>query len=469
MVRYAVFLLSFCLAFFPLSGQTVRTDTVTVAPFGKVFVYSSGTEIPQNLIIMISGDGGWKYGVPEFAGEFSHLNSLVAGVDILRYYNHLRHVNSDCYMVSSDFIELATAIERQYRFKSYNPPVIMGYSSGATLVYAILAQSRPGTFKGGISLGFCPDVNLPKMFCKVNGLAEKPAAAGPGYLLLPDGRLGNDWIVMQGKNDKVCSFGIVSEFISGCSNSKLIALDGVGHGFSSWQAFMPQWKNAYRQLVNTSDSVSRSDQGAFPGLPVITVRAKAPSESNTLAIFFSGDGGWYSFEQAISTRLADKGISVIGIDTKKYFWTRKTPEQTTSDISRLIDYYGDKWNTSRFILIGYSQGAEILPFIITGLPDRIRSKVTSSVMLSPDLHTDFEIHVSNMLGFGSRKNSYDVVAELSKINDTHQLLIFGEGEKTSLPGVLNNSKIGIVKIPGDHHFKGNSTLIVQTMKENKVF
>jgi type IV secretory pathway VirJ component len=452
-----------------MSGQSILTDTVSVMPFGKVFVYSSDPKTSQNLIIMISGGGGWKYGVPEFAREFSRLNSVVVGVDVLRYYYHLRHQNNECYMVSSDFVELATAIERKYGFKSYIPPVMMGYSSGATLVYGILAQSRPGTFRGGFSLGFCPDLNLPKMLCRVNGLSEKSVTAGSGYLLLPDGHLGNEWIVLQGRNDKICNFKAVSEFVSECSNSKLIALEGVGRGFSSWPAFMPQWKNAYLSLIKESDGKGKSDNVVYPDLPCIIVPSKAPIASDTLVIFFSGDGGWYSFEQAISDRLAVKGISLIGIDTKKYFWTRKTPEQVTSDISRLFGYFEKKWNITRFILIGYSQGAEILPFIVTGLSEGIRSKLTSAVMLSPDLFTDFEIHVSNMLGLGSRKNTFDVVSEMSKIKDIQQLIIFGEGEATSLPDKIKGSNIEVVRIPGDHHFSGNSSLIVETMKNRHVF
>lgn len=469
MIRYAISVLSFFFTFFLMSGQTILTDTISVIPFGKVFVYSSRPGTPQNLIIMISGDGGWKYGVPEFAREFSRLNSVVVGVDILRYYYHLRQQEKECYMVSSDFVELATAIERRYNFKSYIPPVIMGYSSGASLVYGILAQSRPGTFRGGFSLGFCPELNLPKMLCQVNGLSEKSLMTGSGYLLMPDGHLGNDWIVLHGREDKICSFKTASEFVSECSNSKLIELEGVGHGFSSWSAFMPQWKNAYIRLINKSDSAGRSDNVAYPDLPAVIFPAQVPLATNTLAIFFSGDGGWYSFEQTISGRLADKGISVIGIDTKKYLWARKTPEQVSSDISRLFDYFEKKWNISRFILIGYSQGAEILPFIITGLSEGIRSKLTSAVMLSPDLFTDFEIHVSNMLGIGNRKNIYDVGDEMLKIHDIQQLIIFGEEESTSLPGKVKGSKIEVVRIPGNHHFKGNSSLIVQTMKDRNVF
>ncbi|MGB8490047.1 MAG: AcvB/VirJ family lysyl-phosphatidylglycerol hydrolase, partial [Bacteroidales bacterium] len=151
------------------SGADTVTDSVVVNTFGNVHIYKpSGT--PSEVIIMISGDGGWRFGVIGFSKKFADLGALVAGVDILRYNRELRRRTGDCYSIAADFVELATAIEKKYNLPEYQPAVLMGYSSGATLVYGILAQARPGTFKGGISLGFCPDMDLPKMLCQINGL-----------------------------------------------------------------------------------------------------------------------------------------------------------------------------------------------------------------------------------------------------------------------------------------------------------
>jgi type IV secretory pathway VirJ component len=65
-----------------MSGQTVRTDTVTVATFGKVFVYSSGAETPQNLIIMISGNGGWYGFEQSISNRLADKGISVTGIDI---------------------------------------------------------------------------------------------------------------------------------------------------------------------------------------------------------------------------------------------------------------------------------------------------------------------------------------------------------------------------------------------------
>ncbi|SPZ91950.1 Type IV secretory pathway, VirJ component [Sphingobacterium multivorum] len=49
---------------------------------------------------------------------------------------------------------------------------MVGYSYGATLVYGLIAQAPAGTFRGGIALGFCPDITIAKPLCKGSGLSS---------------------------------------------------------------------------------------------------------------------------------------------------------------------------------------------------------------------------------------------------------------------------------------------------------
>ncbi|MDP4223009.1 MAG: AcvB/VirJ family lysyl-phosphatidylglycerol hydrolase [Bacteroidota bacterium] len=457
---------------FSLTGQTVTVDSVRVNPFGDVFVYHVPHDTPSKLIIMISGDGGWKFGVPEFAKEFARMNSMVVGVDILRYYRHLKQQPEDCYMLTPDFTDLATTIERKYNFPAYVPPAVMGYSSGATLVYGILAQARPGTYMGGISLGFCPDFELPQMFCQIHGLEEKELVKGKSYVFMPDSVLGNHWVVLHGRADKVCDFKMVSDFVSKIPAAHLIALNGVGHGFSKWSDFMPQWKTAYSELAakyNEEQAVRENNKNGLNGIPYVVTREIPPADKNMIAIFYSGDGGWYSFEQTISDRLAANGVSVIGIDIKKYLWNRKTPDKTASDATALLDHFSKEWNKSQFMIIGYSLGAEIVPFILSRLPQELKSKVVSTVMLSPQESTDFEIHLTDMLGIGNKRNIYNVVNEITLEKKIKQILIFGDNEKTQVPELLKGPNDKIIRIPGDHHYRRNSTLIIEKMEEAKAF
>jgi type IV secretory pathway VirJ component len=452
------------------SEATIPGDSLIVPLFGKVFIYNR-TTTPQNVIVMISGDGGWKSGVIGFSQTFSEMNSLVIGVDILRYFKALRQRTEDCYNVAADFVQLATEVEKKFDFPDYKPPVIMGYSSGATLVYGILAQARPGTFIGGISIGFCPDIELPKMLCEINGLIVKTDVPGKRYILQPDEKLGNPWMVLNGKLDKICDYPSTADFISKTKNAELIALPKVGHGFSKWSDFMPQWKNAYSKLIERyeTEKPPQVNIEQVKNLPVIITNSRTQDKQAPVALLISGDGGWYGFEQSIADNLAKLGIPTVGLDSKKYFWKRRTPEETAIDIAKALNFYSKEWDREKFVLIGYSLGAEIVPFIVNRLPEEIKSKIESAVLLSPATTTDFEIHISNMLGMGNRQNTYTTVDEIIKMQSVTTLIIFGDGEKTQIPELLSGTSVIIKKIPGDHHYKFNLELIIQTMRNSKAF
>ncbi len=445
-------------------------DSLNVAPFGRVYVYRPQGP-PLNVVVMISGDAGWKQGVTAFADEFSRMNNLVIGVDIIRYFRELRTRTDECYRVATDFTELITFIEKKYDFAEYKAATIMGYSSGATLVYGILAQARPGTFIGGISLGFCPDIELPKLLCETNGLTEKTDVSGKSYFLQPDAKLGNHWIVLQGKLDKVCGYEDVADFVRKTSDAELITLPATGHGFSKWADFMPQWKEAFNRLTKSDvENNLPADVGEqVKRLPLTVTRAKFGDPGKPFALLISGDGGWYSFEQSIADNLAGNGIPTIGLDSKKYFWKRKTPEETAADMAQALKYYSKELGRSQCMLIGYSLGAEIVPFIVNRLPEELRSDIFSSVLLSPDTSTDFEIHISNMLGMGNRQNVYNVADEIRSMQPVPTLIILGSGEKTEIPSLLDGKGPQIRKIPGDHHYKFDVPLIIKTIRDFKNF
>lgn len=204
-------------------------------------------------------------------------------------------------------------------------------------------------------------------------------------------------------------------------------------------------------------------------IPVTVVNPKHDIKTAPVAILISGDGGWYKFEQQIADSLAVLGIPTIGLDTKKYFWNRRTPEESAAYLAEIINKYNAGWQRNRFIFIGYSLGAELVPFIANLLPEEIKSKVTVLVLLSPAATTDFQVHISDMLGVGNKHNTYNVVEEIDKIKSIPILLIFGAEEKTSVPSMLSGAKVKIVTIPGDHHYNHDSYRIVKTMQAQNAF
>ena len=286
----------------------------------------------------------------------------------------------------------------------------------------------------------------------------------------------NGQVLLKIKKAILSSVFITFIFISGSAadvktDSKFISLPDVDHAFSKWNDFMPEWKDAFSRLVQKyeKDKPQKVIIDQVKTLPVIITNSKIQDKEAPIALLISGDGGWYGFEQSIADHLANNGIPTVGLDSKKYFWNRRTPEETASDIAKALNFYSKEWGRNKFVLIGYSLGAELVPFIVNRLPAEMKSKVKSAVLLSPATTTDFEIHLSNMLGMGNRNNTYNTIDEIKNMQKTPTLIIFGEGEKTQVPELLSGTSVSIKKIPGDHHYKFNLPLIMQTMKENKAF
>lgn len=421
---------------------------------------------------MISGDGGWGGRVTNFAQHFATAGNLVIGVNVTTYLNILRNKKGACYNCSADFVNLATQVEKKYHLPNYQSPILIGYSRGATLVYALLAQARPGTFRGGISLGFCTEIDLPKPFCHLAGIEEKERKNE--FLLKPDLDLGNRWIVLQGNLDEVCNYRETRDFVKKTTDAELIVLDGVNHGFSDETKFMPQLDKAFQSLLHTDTSIvpaKTASMSDIQDLPLSITNSNVKHKELPFLIFLSGDGGWYHFEQRISDRLAMLGIPTVGLDVKKYFWNRRSPKETTDDIVKIIQAYEAKWDKHSFILMGYSMGAEVLPFVLNRLPTAQKANLAGMVLLSPAGKGDFEIHFSTMLGLGSPKNDYDVSQEISLIPEKWQnqvLIIFGDAEKTTLPSQLRSTQVSFARVDGDHHYNGKTEGIFEALKNERI-
>lgn len=193
-------------------------------------------------------------------------------------------------------------------------------------------------------------------------------------------------------------------------------------------------------------------------LPLIVVPASF--KSNLPLIFYvSGDGGWNDFSASFAKQLSQKGFTIIGLDARKYFWSEKTPQQATADISQSLNYYLKQFEKNNFILTGYSFGAGIVPFVASRLSEDLKLKLKSVVSLSPDLSADFEIHVSDMLGFKKDKEKYDVLAEEKKIAIYNPICFFGDKEDKPVTNAFKQAGLKTIILPGNHHYSDNYLLI----------
>jgi len=420
--------------------------------FGGVHVYFPEDE-PRSVAIFVSGDGGWELGVIAMARALAAMGAVVIGVDIRQYFAGLEraaaHPGAPCQMIAADFEALSHQVQREVGMSEYHVPVLVGYSSGATVVYAALVQSPPGTFAGALSLGFCADQDF-------GGAALCPGA-GLHYtqnklhelVLDPATTLRQPWIALQGQKDQVCNPHAADEFAAQVAGGAVVKLPLVGHGFSVERNWMPQFRQAYTQLTARVESPPERPPD-INDLPVQEVHASGSGQE--FALLITGDGGWAGLDQELAARLAAHGVPTVALNSLKYFWTERTPDETARDVARVLRHYFAAWNRQRVLLIGYSFGADVLPFVVNRLPPELRTRVASMSLLGIDAHASFEVRIADWVG--GDEGGPPTRPELTEVTQVPVLCIYGEGEQDSICPGLPEKTVAREQIGKGHHFSG---------------
>jgi type IV secretory pathway VirJ component len=194
-------------------------------------------------------------------------------------------------------------------------------------------------------------------------------------------------------------------------------------------------------------------QFALSDLPITEL--DATEAGPYFAIIYSGDGGWRDLDKQIGEYLAHHGVPVVGIDCLRYFWTKKTPEQIADDLRAIIEHYRVKWHRDEVLLIGYSFGANILPFALSRLPERLRNRVRLVSLLGLSQSADFVVHVTGWLGADPAPDALPVMPELARIDLRKVQCVYGVEEKDSGCAVPSMAAAERIETPGGHHFGGD--------------
>jgi len=168
-------------------------------------------------------------------------------------------------------------------------------------------------------------------------------------------------------------------------------------------------------------------------------------------ILFSGDGGWLDFEDQLGTGFAAEGFETIGFNSRSYFWTERTPQQTADDVMQLISKYSSLYKTNRIYLCGYSFGADVVPFIYNRLIPSMKNKVVAIALLSPFASSDFMVHTSDLLNIAGDNKPYKVQPEVEAIK-IPVFCFYGDRENPKPLDSVQKRNFSLRILPGDHHY-----------------
>jgi type IV secretory pathway VirJ component len=188
-------------------------------------------------------------------------------------------------------------------------------------------------------------------------------------------------------------------------------------------------------------------------LPVIEVPA-AGSRDSTLAVRLSGDGGWAAGDKSIAAALAHAGIPVVGLDVPSYLAVARTPDGASADLERLLEHYLRSWHAQRIILVGYSHGANIAPFLVSRLPEQLRERLALIALVSLEERASFRFHLADIVADPRHDGDLPVRPEMEKLAGLPIVCLSGEGDRHSLCPSLPPTLARVQSVTGGHRVGG---------------
>ncbi len=225
-------------------GGGVHQEVISHGQFAHLHIYRSESRA-RHLALLLSGDGGWDSGADAIAQKLALQGTLVAGIDVRDWLATLEQAAPSCVAPGAYLAELVRYLQGQYAIAAVRP-VLIGHSAGATLAYVALAQARPHTFAGALTLAFCADLDLSKPLCPAPAL--RFAARGTGIRLLPGGALPDPWVTLHGLNDRVCPAADARRFADAIPGARFVPLPDNGHSYDSSAYWWGQFIDSYHQL-----------------------------------------------------------------------------------------------------------------------------------------------------------------------------------------------------------------------------
>lgn len=393
-------------------------------------------------VFLISDKTGWSEKEDALAKTLTGEGALVIGIDLPAYLASLSKDNGDCVYMVSDIEALSQEVQRAAKNDDYRLPIVAGVGAGGALALAIAAQTPAATI--GQTLAVDPEagIALTKELCTP---ADKQAVGDRMTYGLTDGPLPDPVTVLFSGAAPTNGRAHVATLIAKHSDIQTTETDD-----DAWEALS--------DTLSALISASADDDNPL-GLPLTVLDAK-PSR-DTLAIIYSGDGGWRDIDKEVGDVLQQQGVPVVGVDSLRYFWSERQPQETADDLHRIIAFYGKRWKVKHVLLVGYSFGADILPRTFNLLPKADRDRVAQISLMAVSHQVDYKISVLGWLGATGSDGAGDPAKDIANINPALVQCVYGTDEEDDVCPTLAGTGVEVLAIDGGHHFDEDYPALVK--------
>lgn len=424
-------------SFVATAARSAHSDDLPGGRYGTVHV-SEPTSAMRGFVILFSDLSGWREADQRTADLLAQDGMLVVGVDAARYADRLDGLTESCHNLVGDAETISHQLQKAQESRAYFTPIMAGAGEGGTLAEQVLAASPSNTIAGAVSLD--PASSLDARF--------HPCPPDP--TILHDAGLPGFWSI----GATVALPAPTEEMVTLLRHiGAKVEIHDFAPGAAEPVMMLP--------LALPHLGFEAPDERDMSDLPLVELPAEHPD--GLLAIVISGDGGWRDLDKTIASDLHEQGVSVVGVDSLRYFWSLKSPGRTAHDLARVIRAYAAKWRARSVALIGYSFGADVLPFVYNRLPKPVRTKITIMSLLGFARDADFEIRVMGWLGMAPSDKALAAYPEIVKVPPGLVQCFYGENETDTICPLLANTGVMVVRTPGGHHFGGGYSAIAHSI------
>ena len=188
-------------------------------------------------------------------------------------------------------------------------------------------------------------------------------------------------------------------------------------------------------------------------LPLSVVPAPA---GPLLAVLLTGDGGWAAGDKSMAAAFVRRNVAVVGLSSPAYLQHERTPDEAARDLTRILHHFLDAWHRERAIIVGYSRGADIGPFMMSRLPADLRARVALAALLGPGEWASFSFKLIDLGRDHEVDKRFPVSDEVAKLRGTSVLCIYSSKDRGAICPALEQAGLAraVVRV-GGHRVGGN--------------